>query len=206
MKYIASECDPDSYADLAFVIALPQWFGEYKREPIYVTKFPGNSYVGFQAVLKDEVSPRYWIDPNGKEHKWFCCERLVPDTKELFGTIHSARLIGNVTAYIKVEISQGTYEKFFCRIPIKAAPEYYSQWVEHRKNHKEKSKVTPTPLLLTSEFHFGGGPIAELARACRGIKQLMEFKGMPVKLTWTNEGVCRIAPRQHLLDQAEDAQ
>ena len=49
MKYIASECDPDSYADLAFVIALPQWFGEYKREPIYVTKFPGNSYVGLGA-------------------------------------------------------------------------------------------------------------------------------------------------------------
>ena len=76
---------------------------------------------------------------------------------------------------------------------------------KHRKKHSENSKGTPTPLLLTNELHYGGGPIAELARACRGIKQFMDFKGMPVKLTWTGEGVCHITPDPRLPDQIDDA-
>ena len=78
MECVASECNPNRYSNTALVIAWPRWFKEYKGEPVYVSQFPPTSFIGFKAVLKDEISPRYWIDSNRREHKWFRYERLIP--------------------------------------------------------------------------------------------------------------------------------
>ena len=205
MECVASECNPDRYSNTALVIAWPRWFKEYKGEPVYVSQFPPTSFIGFKAVLKDEISPRYWIDPNRREHKWFRYERLIPVQREAQGVILSARMEGNVTALIEILCEDGNSEEFFCRTPIEATSEHYTKWASNRKvNHLlvkenkstgEKRRVpNPDPSLFVDEFQYGSGPIGRLARACDGYSRLNQLKGMPVRLSWTESGVCDLFP------------
>lgn len=197
MDYVASECDPNEYSSTALVIASPQWFKEYKGEPVYVSQFSPTGYIGFKAVLQNDVSPGYWIDPNKREHKWFRYERLIPDRKKARGVIRSTKWEGNATIRMEVLCEGETTEEFFCRTPISAASERDSQWVANRKVIKEGKKTRVpdmNPLLLVGEFCYGGGPIGRLARACDGFKKLDDLKGMQVNLFWADNGVCDLFP------------
>ena len=205
MECVASECDPNRYSNSALVIAWPRWFKDYKGELVYVSQFPPTSFVGFKAVLKDEISSRYWIDPNRREHRWFRCNRLIPVQREVQGVILSARPEGNVAVRIEIRCADGTSEQFFCRAPIEATSEHYTKWVSNRRvNHLmtrenkstgEKIRVpNPDPSLFVDEFQYGSGPLGRLARACDGYLRLNQLKGMVVRLSWTESGVCDLFP------------
>ena len=176
---------------MVFVVADQGWFKNYGGEPVYVLQRDQGGWIGFDAVLVEETGPAPRIDPNGREHRWFRCERVVPDTREKAGVIKSATMAGNVTARIGI-LCGDVLEVFHCRKPLKAEESWYYEWKADRMKRGIKSWANP--VLKVYEYQYGGGPLGRLARSKGGLKKLKDIEGMRVSLKWNEGGVCDLFP------------